>query len=101
MKKEYVVSEIAAAPDGAPYVLVSLRDPKDMRERPQSPFGSQVANFKSMDEVFRNLGRTLTTQLAGGFATVIKLGLNEYEELNVKVGDRLVLDINKAEVVGV
>ena len=101
MKKEYVITEIVAAPDGAPYVLVSLKDPRDMKEHPRSPFGPQAASFRSMDELFRNLGRTLTTQLAGGFATVIKLALNEYEELNIKVGDRITLDINKSEVVSV
>jgi hypothetical protein len=101
LKKEYVVTEIVAAPDGSPYVLISLKDPRDMKERAQSPFGSQVGNFKSMDEIFRNLSRTLTTQLTSGFATVIKLALNEYEELNIKVGDRIVLDISKSEVVSV
>jgi hypothetical protein len=98
LKKEYVVTEITAAPDGAPHVLVTLRDPRDIRER---QFGPQTSTFTSMDDLFRNLGRNLTTQLMGGFATVIRLGLNEYEELNIRVGDKVVLDISKAEVVGV
>jgi len=101
LKKEYVVTEITAAPDGSPYVLVSLRDPKDLRERQFSPMEVQFSSFRTMDDLFKNLGRTLTAQMMGGFATVIKLTLNEYEELNIKVGEKLVLDISKVEVVSV
>ncbi|MEM3737028.1 MAG: hypothetical protein QXJ75_02910 [Candidatus Bathyarchaeia archaeon] len=101
MKKEYVVTEITAAPDGAPYVLVSLREPGDMRDRQYPAFGTQVSTFRSMDELIRNLGRVLSTQMMSGFATIIKLGLSEYEKLDIKVGDRVALDINKVELVSV
>ncbi len=43
MKKEFVVKSIDAAPDGAPYVIVSLSSIKDLKEgtqNPQTPFGS-------------------------------------------------------------
>ena len=43
MKKEYVVKSIDSAPDGAPYVVVSLSSIKDLKEgtqNPQPPFGS-------------------------------------------------------------
>jgi hypothetical protein len=84
LKKEYVVTEISASPDGSPYVFISLKGP--------------VAAFSSMDDMFRNLGRVVSKQMMGGFATVIKLGLEEYEKLDVKVGDRVSLDINKIQV---
>ena len=32
MKKEYVVKSIDSAPDGAPYVVVSLSSIKDLKE---------------------------------------------------------------------
>ena len=96
-----MVTEISAAPDGSPYVLVSLKDPKELRERQYSPIEPQASTFRSPDDLFRNLGRTLTAQLMGGFATVVKLSLNEYDELGIKVGDRVILDISKIEVVGV
>ena len=43
MRKEYVVMRIDAAPDGSPYVVVSLSLAKDMKEgnQPPSPFGSK------------------------------------------------------------
>jgi len=34
--------------------------------------------------------------MAGGFATLIKLALNEYEDINIKVGDRVVADPNES-----
>jgi hypothetical protein len=52
MKKEYVVKSIDAAPDGAPYVVVSLSSIKDLKEgvnSPQNPFGgSKVMGFSNM-----------------------------------------------------
>ena len=42
MKKEYVVVRIDAAPDAAPYVIVSLSSKKDVQEKNgplSSPFG--------------------------------------------------------------
>jgi hypothetical protein len=42
MRKEYVVVRIDAAPDAAPYVVVSLSSKKDMQEKDgplSSPFG--------------------------------------------------------------
>ena len=36
MKKEYVVRSIDAAPDGAPYVIVSLSSVKDFKEGTQN-----------------------------------------------------------------
>ena len=37
MRKEFVVMRVDAAPDGAPYVVVSLSLAKDMKEGNQPP----------------------------------------------------------------
>ena len=37
MKKEFVVKSIDSAPDGAPYVVVSLSSIKDLKEGTQNP----------------------------------------------------------------
>ena len=51
MRKEYVVVRIDAAPDGAPYVVVSLSSKKDMQEKDgplSSPFGkANVMGFSN------------------------------------------------------
>ena len=44
MKKEFVVKSIDSAPDGAPYVVLSLSSLKDLKDGNQNPpaaFGSQ------------------------------------------------------------
>ena len=87
MRKEYVVMRIDAAPDGSPYVVVSLSLAKDMKEgnQPPSPFGSNVMGFTNMDDMMKNLNK----KMAGGMGgmggpgnTSIKLEMHEYKELN-------------------
>ncbi|MEM2785214.1 MAG: hypothetical protein QXW37_08695 [Candidatus Nitrosotenuis sp.] len=106
MKKEYVVVRIDAAPDGAPYVVLSLSLTKDFKESqsfPQSPFGTGVMGFSNMDEMMKGLNKMLTGGLYGmpGGITSIKLDMREYKELGVSVGDKVYLDISKAESLGV
>ena len=59
MKKEFVVKSIDAAPDGAPYVVVSLSSIKDLKEgggAPQSPFGGpKVMGFSNMNDMMKDL----------------------------------------------
>ena len=99
LTKEYVVTEITASPDGSPYVFVSLKNPKETKGPQRSPFASSVAAFGSMDDMMKNLGHIISKQMmGGGFATVIKLSLNEYERIDIKVGDRISIDINKLRI---
>lgn len=105
MKKEYIVVRIEGSPDGSPYVVVSLSSSKDFREQssPMSPFGAGgVMGFSSMDDMMKNLNK----MLAGGFGqsgaiTSIKLDMHEYKELNLAVGDKVYLELTKAESLGV
>jgi hypothetical protein len=97
LKKEYVITEISASTDGSPYVFVSLKGPKEVGGPQRSPTPS-VPSFQSMDDMVKNLSHLFSKQMMGGFATVIKLGLDEYEKLDIKVGDKVSLDINKIQV---
>ena len=92
LKKEYVVTEISASPDGSPYVFVSLKGPGEVGGPQRTPV--RVAAVGSLEEMLQNLSK----QMMGGFKTVIKLGLEEYEKLDIKVGDRVSLDISKIQV---
>ncbi len=99
MRKEYIVVRIDAAPDGSPYIFVSLVEPKDMKEKPQSPFGVQVvSNFTSLEDLMKNINRMITSQMVGGFTTTIKLSMKEYEESGIRVGDKIYVDIIKPDV---
>jgi hypothetical protein len=104
MKKEYVVKSIDAAPDGKPYVLVSLMSVKELMDNssPVSPFGSKVMGFSNMNDMVKELNKMFTGM--GGMpsgVTSIKLDMHEYKEMNLSVGDKVYLEITKAENIGV
>jgi hypothetical protein len=98
LRKEYVVTEISASPDGSPFVLITLRDPSDVRGPQRISPQSHMVSFTSMNDIFKNLGNVLSKQMMGSFATVIKLSLDEYEKLDFKVGDRVSVEIDKTQV---
>lgn len=104
MKKEYVVKSIDAAPDGKPYVLVSLMSAKELMDSSSSvsPFGSKVMGFSNMNDMVKELNKMFTGM--GGMPsgiTAIKLDMHEYKEMNLSVGDKVYLEITKAENIGV
>ena len=98
LKKEYVVTEISASPNGSPHVFITLRDPAEVRGPRKAPTASSVVTFGSMNEMFKNLGHEISKQMMGGFSTVIKLTVNEYEKLDFKVGDRVSMEIDKTQI---
>tara|TARA_Y100000590_G_scaffold118107_1_gene135116 strand:+ start:1054 stop:1377 length:324 start_codon:yes stop_codon:yes gene_type:complete len=107
MRKEFVVMRIDAAPDGAPYVIVTLSLAKDMNEgnQPANPFGGgNVMGFTNMDDMMKNLNKMIAGGGMGGGApgtTSIKLDMHEYKQLNLSVGDKVNLDISRAETTGI
>lgn len=109
MKKEYVVRSIDAAPDGAPYVVVSLSSAKDLKEgnqNPQTPFGSpKVMGFSNMNDMMKDLNK-MFSGMGGGMGmqsgvTQLKLEMHEYKEMSLSVGDKVFLELSKAESLGV
>jgi hypothetical protein len=106
MKKEYIIVRIDASPDGSPYVIVSLSTSKDFREQstPASPFGAGgVMGFTNMDDMVKNLNKMLSGGGMGqsGATTSIKLDMHEYKELNLAVGDKVYLEMTRAETTGI
>jgi len=106
MKKEYVVKSIDAAPDGAPYVIVSLSSIKDLKEgtqNPQSSFGTpKVMGFSNMNDMMKDLNKMFAggTGMQGG-TTQLKLEMHEYKDMSLSVGDKVFLELTKAETLGV
>ena len=107
MRKEFVVVRIDAAPDAAPYVVVSLSSKKDVQENNgplTSPFGkSNVMGFSNMNDMAKELNKMMTGGGIGmmGNTTSIKLDMLEYKKLGLSVGDKIYLDLTKAESSGV
>ena len=106
MRKEYVVGRIDAAPDAAPYVVVSLSSKKDVQETNgplSSPFGkSNVMGFSNMNDMAKELNKMMSGGMGMmGNTTSIKLDMIEYKKLGLSVGDKVYLDLTKAETSGV
>ena len=108
MKKEYVVVRIDAAPDASPYVIVSLSSKKDVQEKngpPSSPFGkTNVMGFSNMNDMAKEINKMMSGGGGPGMmgnTTSIKLDMIEYKKLGLSVGDKVFLDLTKAESSGV
>ncbi len=109
MKKEFVVKSIDAAPDGAPYVVVSLSSIKDLKEGTQNPqpaFGSpKVMGFTNMNDMMKDLNKMFSGGMGGmgmqGGTTQLKLEMHEYKDMGLAVGDKVFLELTKAETLGV
>ena len=105
MKKEFVVRSIDAAPDGAPYVIVSLSSAKEIKESasPQAAFAPKVMGFTNMNDMMKDLNKMLggASGMPGGGVTAIKLDMHEYKQMNLSVGDKVFVELTKAESLGV
>jgi len=104
MKKEYVVKSIDASPDGSPYVIISLSSAKELKEgiQPQSPFGQpKVMGFTNMNDMMKDLNKMLSGTGMQSGTTSIKLDMHEYKQMNLSVGDKVFLELTKAESLGV
>ena len=108
MKKEFVIKSIDSAPDGAPYVVLSLSSLKDLKEGNQNPpaaFGSpKVMGFSNMNDMMKDLNKMMSG--AGGMGmqsgiTQLKLEMHEYKDMSLSVGDKVFLELSKAETLGV
>ncbi|MEM3002999.1 MAG: hypothetical protein QXK74_03755 [Candidatus Nitrosocaldaceae archaeon] len=97
MRKEYIVIRIDAAPDNSPQVLVSLAEPKDVREKQPTTI-PMFGGFGSMDDLMKNLNKIITSQMMSSFTTTLKLSIKEYEDSGIKVGDKIYLDIIKPDI---
>ena len=95
LTKEYVITEISASPDGSPSVMVTLKDPSDVRGPQKKMNSAAMVTFSSMDDMMKNFGNVISKQMMGSFATIIKITLDEYEKCDFKVGDRVSVEINK------
>ncbi len=108
MKKEFVVKSIDSAPDGAPYVVVSLSSLKDLKEGTQTqpqPFGApKVMGFSNMNDMMKDLNKMMSGMGGAGMqsgVTQLKLEMHEYKEMGLSVGDKVFLELSKAETLGV
>ena len=106
MIKEFIVSRIEASHDGTPYVHVSFMDPTSgERQQSMNPFGAKAMTFSSPEDLMKNLPKAMSNVLGSGMgvadAPTFKLSMREYEDLGLKVGDKVLIELKKPEVTGI
>jgi hypothetical protein len=107
MKKDFIISKIEASQDGTPYIYVTFSDVNDYKaggEKQQNPFGPNMMAFTSPEDMMKNLPKAmgnLSRAIGGGGpltdSPTIKISMREYEEMAVKVGDKITLEIKKSD----
>src|SRR6266496_5914489 len=106
MIKEFMVSKIEAAQDGSTYVYIGFTDPTDYKSgeaRQLNPFSPKVMGFSSPEDLMKNLPKAMGN-IAGmigggglGDSLTFKLSMREYEDMGLKAGDKVSIEIKKKE----
>ncbi|HEX6294333.1 MAG TPA: hypothetical protein VFZ46_04210, partial [Nitrososphaeraceae archaeon] len=108
-KKEFIVSKIETSKDNSPYVYVSIytKDNFSSTRRqqgfPENPFGVAAIPITSLDDL-KNLPKKISDAIENAFgigrnnisseSTTFKMNMREFEELGIKIGDKVTLEIN-------
>ena len=108
-KKEFIVSKIDTSKDSSPYVYVSIytNDNFSLTRRqqgfPENPFGVAAIPITSLDDL-KNLPKKISDAIESAFGggrnnisselTTFKMNVSEFEELGIKIGDKITLEIN-------
>jgi hypothetical protein len=111
MKMDYVTSRIEAAQDGNPYVYVTFKDPNDYKagaEKQQNPFGQNMMAFTSPEDLMKNLPKAManvSNAIDGGGpltdSPTFKVSMREYEDMAIKVGDKITIELRKSDSSGI
>jgi hypothetical protein len=107
MKKEFIVAKVEASTDGSPYIYVTFKDQNEYYkpgDKQTNPFGPNVMAFTSPEDLMKNLPKAMsniTNMFGGGGAMsdspTFKVTMKEYDEMKIKVGDKVTIDVQKFE----
>ena len=104
MKKDFIVSKIEALQDGSQYVLVAFTDRNEPRSASKS---GEAIPFTSPEDLMKNLPKAMSNMFGAGGGGMLgdsptfKITMKEYEDMAIKVGDRVGIEIKKADNSGV
>ena len=90
-----MITEISAASDGSPSILITLKNPSDVRGPQRKMNNPSMVTFTSVNDMMKNFGNVFSKQMMGSYATIVKITLDEYEKSGFKVGDRISIKIDK------
>ncbi|MGA9317571.1 MAG: hypothetical protein WCD28_08315 [Nitrososphaeraceae archaeon] len=75
------------------------------RQQQMSPFGVKAMTFSSPEDLMKNLPKAMSNVLGSGMgvadAPTFRLSMREYEDLGLKVGDKVVIELKKPEITGI
>ena len=75
------------------------------RHQSMNPFGAEAMTFSSPEDLMKNLPKAMSNVLGSGMgvadAPTFKLSMREYEDLGLKVGDKVLIELKKPEVTGI
>jgi hypothetical protein len=106
MKKDFIVSKIEASQDGSQYVFIAFTDPNEPKSSggAGSPFGKggEAIPFTSPEDLMKNLPKVMSNMLGAsggrhGNSPTFKITMKEYEDLAIKVGDKVGIEISKVD----
>ncbi|HKG86894.1 MAG TPA: hypothetical protein VKA95_01105 [Nitrososphaeraceae archaeon] len=117
MKKDFIVSKVESSQDGSQYVFITFTDPNEPKSSggeagsgsryPQSPFGKsgEAIPFTSPEDIMKNLPKVMSSMLGAGRgmhgnSPTLKITMKEYEDMAIKVGDKVRIEINKVDYNG-
>jgi hypothetical protein len=107
MKKDFIVSKIEAPQDGSHYVLVAFTDPNAVKSTGKGGSGEALP-FTSPEDLMKNLPKVISNIFgkgAGGGmlgdSPTFKITMKEYEDMAIKVGDKVRIEIRKVDKGGV
>jgi hypothetical protein len=108
-KKEFIVSKIETSKDNSSYVYVSIytkgnfSPTRRQQGFPENPFGVAAIPITSLDDL-KNLPKKISDAIENAFggsrdnisseSTTFKMNVREFEELGIKIGDKVNLEIN-------
>jgi hypothetical protein len=109
LKKEFVISRIEASQDGSPYVYITFADPNEYKSSGDKKQGSNVMAFTSPEDLMKNLPKAMgdiSKMITGGGAGLtdsptFKMSMKDYEDMGIKVGDKVSIEIKKSENTGI
>jgi hypothetical protein len=108
MKKDFIVAKVEASTDGSPYIYVTFKDQNEYYksgDNKSNPFGPNVMAFTSPEDLMKNLPKAMSniTNMFGGGAgafsdsPTFKVTMKEYDDLKIKVGDKVIIEVQKFE----
>jgi hypothetical protein len=104
MKKDFIVSKIEAPQDGSHYVLIAFTDPDAPKSTGEGGSGEALP-FTSPEDLMKNLPKVMSNMfgkgLGGGDSPTFKITMKEYEDMAIKVGDKVRIEVRKADKSGV